>query len=235
MSDLYAQRRPDANTEAELTLEKIKLTIPVIVEGKYDKAALSSIADACIITTDGFGIFKNNEKSALIKRLSEKGVIVLCDSDGAGGVIRSRIASMIPKERLYQLYVPRIPGRERRKRRASREGILGVEGVPSEILRDTLLRLVSAHPELCASDASSAHEDITKLDFYNFGLTGSDRSGEKRDTLALHFALPAKMTPNALLSALNMIMSRDDFYAVCDKLFNKDGTDTSVEGGSKNA
>ena len=114
--------------------ERIKLSVPVIVEGRYDKAKLSEFLDANIICTDGFGIFNKKEKLALIKRLSENGVVVLTDSDGAGGVIRSHIMSAIPKDKIYNLYIPKIEGKEKRKNAPSKEGTLGVEGMNSDLL-----------------------------------------------------------------------------------------------------
>ena len=116
--------------------EKIKISLPVIVEGKYDKIKLSSIIDARIITTGGFGIFNSEEKKTLIKRLCENGVILLCDSDGAGKVIRSYIKSFLPPEKVINLYIPKIEGKEKRKREGSKEGTLGVEGINADILRD---------------------------------------------------------------------------------------------------
>ncbi len=187
-------------------MDKLKIDLPIIVEGKYDKIKIQSIADACIIATDGFGVFKNSERLALIKRLAEQSrIIVLTDSDGAGKVIRSHITSAIPKDRLIQLYTPQVKGRERRKREASAEGYLGVEGTETDILR----RLLAPF----ASDTfdGNPREEITKADMYEAGLTGATDSSERRDELALSLGLPENMTSNALLSALNVLMSREEF------------------------
>ena len=99
---------------------KIKLKLPVIVEGKYDKAHLSSVIDAVIIPTNGFGVFKNEEKRALIRTLGKNGIITLCDSDGGGKVIRSHLRGMLGGIRVYDLYTPQIAGKERRKSRKKR-------------------------------------------------------------------------------------------------------------------
>ena len=118
-----------------MTEKMLDIPYPVIVEGKYDRLRLLSVCNAQIITTDGFGIFKKNEKLALIRRLSEKTpVILLTDSDGAGKIIRSHLTSAIPKERLIQLYIPKIEGKEKRKATPSAEGTLGVEGMERELL-----------------------------------------------------------------------------------------------------
>ena len=117
-------------------MDRLKIPYPVIVEGKYDRAKLSSVIDARIITTDGFGIFKNKEKTALLRALAKKTpLIVLTDPDGAGGVIRSHICSVLPADSVIRLYVPRVKGVEKRKKEPSAEGVLGVEGMDTEHLR----------------------------------------------------------------------------------------------------
>ncbi len=203
-------------------MDKIKLSLPVIVEGKYDKIKILSVADATVITTDGFGVFNNTEKRAVIRRLSENGVIILCDSDGAGKLIRSHLSGMIPTEKVYQLYVPQIKGKEKRKQRASAEGFLGVEGISADIIRERILSLIDLHPEVSGGEKAES-ESITKTDFYFAGLSGGDNSAEKRDRLAAEVALPAKMSANALLSALNMIITKKVFNSICGKLdFHKE-------------
>lgn len=197
--------------------DKIKLNIPVITEGKYDKMTLSRVIDANIITTDGFGLFNNTEKRALIKRLSENGVIVLCDSDGAGKLIRSRISSLVPKDKLYQLYTPRIEGKEKRKSAPGAEGILGVEGMKDGLLTEIFEKFLACHPDV--GTEGKKREEITKLDFYEAGLSGSENSASRRDRLAESVGLPAGMSANALLAALNMILPREDFLVLttCDQ------------------
>lgn len=184
-------------------MEKIKISLPVIVEGKYDKIKLDSILDAKIITTGGFGIFNSEEKKALIKKLCQNGVIVLCDSDGAGKVIRSHIKSMLPPDKITNLYIPKIEGKEKRKREGSKEGTLGVEGIDADILRDLFKKYESS--------AASSRTPITKRDFYIFGLSGGDNSSVKRDLVAKAYDLPNGMSANSLLDALNIITSLEEF------------------------
>lgn len=189
-------------------MEKLKIPYTIIVEGKYDKIKISSIADACIITTEGFGVFKSSEKLALIKKLSERSkIILLTDSDGAGKVIRSHITSAIPRDRLIQLYIPQVKGKERRKEHASREGYLGVEGIDAQRLYDLLSPFA-----IQSGEESVPREEITKADMFACGLTGGEESAEKRDELSLKLDLPSKMTPNALLSALNVLLTREEFF-----------------------
>ena len=144
-----------------MTREKIKLPIPVIVEGRYDKSKLAEFLDCQIIATNGFGIFNHKEKLALIKRLSENGVVVLTDSDGAGGVIRGHLKSALPKDKVFNLYIPKIEGKEKRKKTASKEGTLGVEGMEFQLLYDILAPFEDEKTYL-----AQTKNPISKTDFY---------------------------------------------------------------------
>ena len=178
---------------------KLRIIYPVIVEGKYDKIRLCSLFEGNIVTTDGFGVFNKQEKLALIRALAKSSkIIVLTDSDGAGKLIRSHITSAIPKDRLIQLYIPKIEGKERRKNAPSAEGTLGVEGMKNDLLLELLLPYTTEGEPI-------AHNPLSKTDLYIDGLTGAENSREKRDALAVSLGLPAGMTPNALLEALKLI------------------------------
>lgn len=190
-------------------MQKLSISLPIIVEGKYDKIRLSNIVDATILTTDGFGIFNHAETAALIRALAAPaGVIVLTDSDGAGTLIRSRISSMLPRDRVIHLYTPQIPGKERRKKTASRAGFLGVEGIDDKILYELFRPF--------ASDGTRAVGGITKADLFACGLTGTDDARERRDALCQKIGLPCKMTPTALLSALNILYGREEFLTMIE-------------------
>ncbi len=184
-------------------MEKLKIAYPVIVEGKYDRLRLLCVMEGQILCTEGFGIFKQKEKLALLRALAAKSpLIVLTDPDGAGKLIRAHIGSAIPKDRLIPLYVPQIAGKESRKKEYSAEGFLGVEGQERELLYELLAPFAGDLP---------AREALTKTDLFAYGLTGAPNSAAKRDALAQKFALPAGMTPNALLAALNVIATREEF------------------------
>ena len=188
-------------------MEKLKIPYTIVVEGKYDRIRVLSVCDARVITTDGFGIFKKNEKLALIRRLaSELPVILLTDSDGAGKLIRSHLTSAIPQDRIIQLYIPQIKGKEKRKKEASAEGTLGVEGMERELLFD----LLKPYED---EDAFRRFEEnpLSKTDFYIDGLTSADNSTERRDEIAVKLGLPRGMTPNALLSAMKMICTYEEY------------------------
>ncbi len=200
-------------------MEKIKLPIPVIVEGRYDKNKLSQILDCQIITTDGFGIFNKKEKLALIRRLSKNGVVVLTDSDGAGSVIRGYLKSALPADKVFNLYIPKIEGKEKRKKVGSKEGTLGVEGMEHQLLYDLFADFATKH--IFESDSHKIG-GITKTDFYEVGMTGGPDSSKRRDQMALHFALPTGMTPNALLGALNLLCDKITFYSIAYSLWNYD-------------
>ena len=189
-------------------MEKIKISLPIIVEGRYDKSGLSGFLDANIITTDGFSIFNNKEKQALLRRLSKNGVIVLTDSDGGGKQIRSFLAGILPADKIHNLYIPKIKGKESRKRKASKEGNLGVEGMD----KDTILRLLEPfsngeNPETCG-------RMITKVDFFADKLTGCEGASENRARLCRECNLPDDMTPNALLEAMNLLYGYEEYKKI---------------------
>ena len=188
-------------------MEKLKIPYTIVVEGKYDRTRVLSVCDARVITTDGFGIFKKNEKLALIRRLaSELPVILLTDSDGAGKLIRSHLTSAIPQDRIIQLYIPQIKGKEKRKKEASAEGTLGVEGMERELLYD-LLRPYEDERAFRRFEENP----LSKTDFYIDGLTSGENSTERRDEIAVKLGLPRGMTPNALLSAMKMICTYEEY------------------------
>ena len=188
-------------------MEKLKIPYTVVVEGKYDRTRVLSVCDARVITTDGFGIFKKNEKLALIRRLaSELPVILLTDSDGAGKLIRSHLTSAIPQDRIIQLYIPQIKGKENRKKEASAEGTLGVEGMERELLYELLKPYENEGAFLKFEE-----NPLSKTDFYIDGLTARENSTERRDEIAVKLGLPKGMTPNALLSAMKMICTYEEY------------------------
>ena len=151
------------------------------------------------MTTDGFAVFNKKEKLALIRALAKSSkIIVLTDSDGAGKLIRSHITGAIPKDRLIQLYIPRIEGKEKRKNAPSAEGTLGVEGMKNDLLKGLLLPYTTEGEPIESNP-------LSKTDLYIDGLTGAENSKEKRDALAVLLGLPEGMTPNALLEALKLI------------------------------
>lgn len=193
----------------------IKLDRPVIVEGKYDIIKLSNIIDTLIIKTDGFGIFKDKEKQRLLRRLAgEKGIIVMTDSDSAGFLIRKFISSSVPADKITHVFIPDLYGKEKRKTEMSKEGKLGVEGTPEEIIIEAFEKAGVT----CAKTESCDRRLITNIDLYECGLMGRDNSKEKRVKLLRSLALPERMSTSSLIKILNTFVSYDEFISKVKEL-----------------
>jgi ribonuclease M5 len=186
-------------------MDKLKISLPIIVEGRYDKATLSGFVSANIITTEGFSVFNNKEKQALIRRISVNGIILMCDSDGGGRQIRSFLSGLLPRDKIHHLYIPKIDGKESRKSHASKEGFLGVEGMK----RDVLERLLA--PFASGDKTRKSSKMITKLDFFEDGLSGGEGASQRRAELCRLAELPCDMTANALLEAVNLLYSYEEY------------------------
>ncbi len=194
-------------------MDKLRIREAIVVEGRYDKNTLSQIVDAPILETAGFGIFKNRQQMALLRKTAEnRGLIVFTDSDGAGFVIRNRIKAAIPAKYLKHAYIPDILGKEKRKSAPGKEGKLGVEGMRPEILVEALRRAGATFEE--ERETAPEAEPITKQDLVELGLSGGRDSSAKRLALLKRLNLPEHMSSNALLEALNLISSREALYAM---------------------
>ena len=190
---------------------KPKIQEVIVVEGRYDKNTLSQVVDATIVETGGFGVFNNREKLAFLRRLAEKrGLVLLTDSDGAGFVIRNYLKGALPREQIKQAYIPDIPGKERRKKTAGKEGKLGVEGMTPEILLDVLRR---AGATFVGEEQVMQSAQITKADLLDKGLIGPN-SAQRRSALLQKLDLPAHLTPNAMLEAIHLLLTREEFDAL---------------------
>lgn len=195
----------------------IKIDRVIIVEGRYDKIKLSSILDAVIIETEGFGIFNNKEKQKLIRKLAEtKGLLILTDSDSAGFKIRSFIRGIVPADQIKHAYIPDIFGKEKRKTEPSKEGKLGVEGVKVDIILDALEKA----GVLCEETENSQRKEITKLDLYEDELSGKPDSDALRKKLLLHLDLPERLTSNALLQVLNTFLTYEEYKKAVEDIRN---------------
>lgn len=191
----------------------IRLEPVILVEGKYDKLKLSRLFDATILTTEGFGIFRQKDKLRLLRQLAQlRGLLIFTDSDGAGFVIRNYLKGAIPEGRLFHAYIPDLYGKEKRKAKGSKEGKLGVEGVPDEVI----LRAVENSGALAC--ILSERPRITKTDLYELGLSGGPDSGQKRQKLLAALELPAHLSPNALLDVLNCVTDLERLRSVCKEM-----------------
>ena len=191
---------------------KPKIREVIVVEGRYDKNTLLQVVDASVITTGGFSVFNDREKLAFLRKLAlERGLILLTDSDGAGFVIRNYLKGAIPRDQLKQAYIPDMPGKERRKKTPGREGKLGVEGMRPEVLLEALRR---AGATFEGEDQSPFRAAITKADLLEKGLIGPN-STQKREELLKRLSLPEHLTPNAMLEALNLLLTREEWEKIC--------------------
>ena len=186
----------------------IRIREAVLVEGRYDVNTLRQIVDTVVLETGGFRIFSDDDQLRLIRRIAAvRGLIILTDSDGAGFVIRNYLKGVLPNEQIKQAYIPDIAGKEARKRKISKEGKLGVEGMRAEIIQKALLDagatvLDGDTPEL------NKRKIITKAALFSYGLSGGQGSAERRRALLKAMELPEHMSANALLEYINAVSDK---------------------------
>ncbi len=202
-------RHPPFIHPSPTTMKKLPIPYPIIVEGKYDKIRLASLIDAPIFPCDGFGVFRKEEKIALFRRLCAKGkVIVLTDADGGGKVIRAHLRSVLPKESVIHLYIPAVPGKEKRKDHPGKEGLLGVEGIDSARLL-SIFKPFSSDSEVKLPSLPP----LTKTDLYFDGLSGGKGAAEKRKSICRALSLPPNLSADAMLEAINLLSLQEDYRA----------------------
>ena len=192
----------------------IRLRQAVVVEGRYDKAKLSSILDAVIIETGGVRIFKDREKMAMLREIARRqGLIILTDSDTAGFRIRRYLSGSIPKEQLINAYIPDLYGKEKRKEKPSAEGKLGVEGVPAQVIRQAL-----EQAGVLVDTAPDPVRRVTKTDFIEMGFSGGSNSSHLRELLKRRLKLPEHLSTNGLIDVLGCIMSFEQFCELAQEI-----------------
>ena len=185
----------------------IRIKEAILVEGRYDKNTLAQIVDAPILETSGFGIFKDKEQLSFLRKVAhQRGLIVFTDSDGAGFVIRNHLKSAIAPKYLKHAYIPDVYGKERRKTAAGKEGKLGVEGMPPDVILEALRRAGATFE----NEDNHTPQTITKQDLVELGLSGGKDSSEKRKALLKQLELPEHMSANAMLQALNLLYTAEE-------------------------
>ena len=185
-----------------------KVSEVIVVEGRYDKNTLSQVVDATIIETSGFGIFNDKQKQTLLRKLAERrGLIIMTDSDGAGFVIRNFLKGAVDPRKVKHAYIPELAGKEKRKTKVSKEGLLGVEGMSPEIILAALRRAGAT----IDGEANAKSAGITKTDLYKMGLSGKENSAALRRELLNKLELPEKLSTDAMLQVLNALFSREEF------------------------
>ena len=193
----------------------VKIKQAIVVEGKYDQNTLLQLVDATIFQTRGFGVMHDKALLELLRKAAKMtGLIIFTDSDGAGFVIRNFLKGALPKEGVLHAYIPDIPGKEKRKRAPGKEGLLGVEGMTKEIL---LSALENAGADLGGEAEKRPGDTITKFDLYTAGLSGKPDSAAKRAAFLEKLRFPAHMSANALLDALNLLYTREEFLALFEE------------------
>ena len=199
----------------------VKIKEAIVVEGRYDKNTLSQIVDAPIFQTNGFGIMNDKAQLALLRQVAHvRGLIVFTDSDGAGFVIRNYLKSAIAPQYLKHAYIPDIPGKERRKSAPGKEGKLGVEGMTPQVILECLRR---AGGTIAGESDKVPAEPVTKADFVRMGLSGGTNSRERRLALLKELDLPEHMSSNALLQAINVLYTREEFFErMCNLKFGEE-------------
>lgn len=194
----------------------IRIKQAIITEGRYDKIRLSNIVDAVIICTNGFSIFKDREKQELIKSLAAKtGIVILTDSDSAGFKIRSFIRGFVKEGEVLNAVTPDIYGKERRKLQPSKQGKLGVEGIPDELLIQALKNAGAV-----VLDGASPQENsdpVTRSDLMDLGLIGGEGSAERRRDLQRRLGLPELLSSKLLLEVVNKMYTRSEFLEIAQK------------------
>ncbi len=186
----------------------------IIVEGKYDKIKLESFLDALIIPTNGFRIFKDKETCHLIRALADTvGLLIITDSDTAGFKIRGYLRSITKNSpNVQNIYIPQIAGKEKRKSHPSKEGTLGVEGLDITLLKQIL------SSQMISYSSDTPKKPITKMDFYQDGLTGTSYSAQKRSLLCNKLNLPQYLSANAMLAVLNAMLTYEEYQQLVHSL-----------------
>lgn len=196
----------------------IRIKQAIIVEGRYDKIRLSNIVDAVMICTNGFSIYKDAEKQELIKALAAKtGIIILTDSDSAGFQIRSFIRSFVKQGEVLNAVTPDIPGKERRKQQPSKQGKLGVEGIPDKLLIDALRRAGAVIEGENGGECSCA-DPVTRADLMELGLIGGENCSERRRRLQRMLGLPELLSAKLLLEVINKMFTREELLKAVQEL-----------------
>ena len=198
----------------------------IVVEGKYDEIRVHSAVDATTVPTDGFGIFCDEARLSMLRRLAaQRGLIILTDSDSAGMVIRNHLIGTIPAEQIRHAYIPPIAGKERRKSAPGKEGLLGVEGMDNAVVIAALERAGATFED--TDNAAKPKADkmhLTKGDLYELGLSGREDSARRRGALLAALNLPLNLSANRLLEVLNATVVEQELKELLCELKTADST-----------
>ena len=142
-------------------------------------------------------------------------MVVLTDSDRAGFIIRNFIRGSVEGKVLHA-YIPDIKGKERRKKAASKEGLLGVEGVSADIIINALQ--VAGCTFESEAECTNPLKEVTPSMLYDDGLTGKADSAVLRRKLLSYLSLPTRLSTSALLKTINTCYGYDEYKKALNKI-----------------
>ena len=201
----------------ENSQKRIKIKETIIVEGKYDKIRLSPLFDANIIELGGFQIYNNKDRLSLIRRIADKnGIIIVTDSDSAGFRLRHYLSSAIPKDKIKNVFIPDIFGKEKRKAKPGKENLIGVEGMTTEVLLSAF-RNAGIDPE---NENGERIPPITKARLFELGLSGGENSSLLRRKICERYSLPKMLSANSLAEVLPVFTTEDELISVIEEIKN---------------
>lgn len=190
----------------------IQLEQAILVEGKYDAARLTNLVNTAILTTDGSRVFRDKDLQNMLKQVAiARGLIILTDSDDAGFRIRHFVTGLVGAEHVLQAYVPAIPGKEARKQAPGKEGLLGVEGIDDALILQGIRTALDSAP--LQNAAAPSNDPITYTDLYEWGISGTPDSAERRRRLLARLGLPPRLSKRELLQVLNTLYTRESLRA----------------------
>ena len=125
-------------------------------------------------------------------------------------MLRSHINNITHGKGVEHVYIPPIEGKEKRKSAPSKEGLLGVEGIDVDTLRALFERF--------DDDSYQPRCEISRARFYDDGFSGTDDAKARRERLAEILKLPRNMSTKALLSAINMLISLEEYERISEEI-----------------
>ena len=193
----------------------MRLSRALVVEGKYDAARLANLVEGTILTTDGYRVFKDRALQTLLKQMaSSQGLVILTDSDAAGFKIRHFVTGLVGAQRVLQAFVPAMEGKEPRKAAPGKEGLLGVEGIPDALILQALETALAGEPQ---GGRPQNPRPITYYDLYEWGISGTPDSAERRRALLRRLGLPPRLSKKELVQVLNTLYTFDSLQAQIDR------------------
>lgn len=180
-----------------------KLQQAIVVEGRYDRMRVSALFDCPVLETGGFNLMRDKKTQQLICRFAETtGIVLLTDSDPAGQQIRAFVNQLAKNGVVCNAYIPQLAGKEHRKAHPGAAGLLGVEGVPDQLIERAVLDSLHQAPGV-RRESAPAEPPITAAELFQAGLTGCPDSAARRADFLRTLALPGDLPVKQMLRCLN--------------------------------